>query len=132
MEIELKGPELESSEIVGSILRQFRHLWEAIEVTSYDPVLLLDIQKHCPGLATDLLISRSEPWMKMDVVAYLAVHHARTARARAVHLHPTQLSRETITAIREQGIDVHAWDVNDEPAFQAMGNSAYREYALIS
>jgi glycerophosphoryl diester phosphodiesterase len=120
LEIEVKGPEPESSEIVGAVLGRFKHLWETIEVTSYEPALLLDIQRRCPGLATDLLFPRSESWMKLDVVAYLAAQRARLARARAVHLHPTQLSAEVVAAVRRQGIEVHAWDVNDESALAAV------------
>jgi glycerophosphoryl diester phosphodiesterase len=114
LEIEIKGPEPESSEIVGDVLRDFRHLWETIEVTSYEPTFLLDIQQCCPGLATDLLFPRSEDWMRSDVVTYLTVHRARLARARAVHLHPAQLSSEVVSPVRSWGIEVHAWDVNDE------------------
>jgi glycerophosphoryl diester phosphodiesterase len=120
LEIEIKGPEPESSAIVGAALCDFRHLWETIEVTSYEPALLLDIQQCCPGLATDLLFPRSEDWMRVDVATYLAIHRARLARARAVHLHPTQLSSEVVSAVRAWGIEVHAWDVNDE---QSLNNA---------
>jgi glycerophosphoryl diester phosphodiesterase len=116
VEIEIKGPEPESTAIVSDILHQFKPLWETIEVTSYEPMLLADIQQRCPGLATDLLFPRPEAWMKQDVVTHSALHLARLARARAVHLHPTQLASETVSTIRQQGIEVHAWDVNDEEA----------------
>ena len=120
LEIEIKGPEPEASEIAGAVLGHFKHLWETMEVTSGEPALLLDIQRRCPGLATDLLFPRSESWMRLDVVAYLAAQRARLARARAVHLHPTQLSAEVVAAVRRQGIGVHAWDVNDEQALGAV------------
>lgn len=113
-EIELKGPEPESAEIVVEILRQFAGAWSTIEVTSYEPALLLEVRRCCPGLATDLLLPRSEPWMNLDVCAYWALQRGRLAHARAVHLHPTQLSREVVATIRSGGVDVHAWDVNDE------------------
>lgn len=119
LEIEIKGPEPESSEIVGVVLCNFRHLWETIEVTSYEPTLLLDIQQRCPGLAADLLFPRSEDWMRLDVVTYLAVHRARLAHARAVHLHPTQLSSKAVSAVRSWGIEVHVWDVNDEQSLNS-------------
>jgi len=113
MEIELKGPEPEAAQIVGGILRKFKHLWDTIEVTSFEPKLLTDLKIFCPGLTTDLLFPRSEPWMKLDVVAYLAHHRARLAGAQAVHLHPSQLTEEVVTSIRAGGIEVHAWDVDD-------------------
>jgi len=114
MEIEIKGPEPESSGIIGSILRDFRQLWNTIEITSYEPTLLLDIKRLCPGLPTDLLFPRSEEWMGLDVVAYVATHRGRLAGARAVHLHPTQLSSEVLSTVRSHGIEIHAWDVNNE------------------
>jgi glycerophosphoryl diester phosphodiesterase len=120
LEIEIKGPEPEASEKVATVLHQFKNLWETIEVTSYEPMLLFDIRQRCPGLATDLLFPRSEEWMKLDVVTYLAIHRAKLAQARAVHLHPTQLSPEVVTSIRQQGIEVHSWDVNDELTLNAM------------
>jgi glycerophosphoryl diester phosphodiesterase len=51
--------------------------------------------------------------MKLDVVAYVAVQGARLAHARAVHLHPSQLSPEVVSAVRAAGIEVHSWEVND-------------------
>ncbi len=113
LEIEIKGPEPESAQTVGDVLDKFKYLWETIEITSYEPMLLWHIQQRCPGLATDLLFPRSEDWMREDVVTYLAIPRARLARARAVNLHPTQLSPNSVSAIREHGIQVHAWDVND-------------------
>ena len=118
LEIEIKGPEPECADIIGSVLNQHRHLWNTIEVTSYEPALLLAVQKHCPGIVTDLLFPLSESWMKPDVVQYQAIQRARLAQARAVHLHPTQLSEEVVEAARQHGIEVHAWDVNDEQALE--------------
>jgi glycerophosphoryl diester phosphodiesterase len=120
LEIEIKGPEPKSSEIVATVLHQFKDWWETIEVTSYEPMFLLDIQQRCPGLVTDLLFPRSEAWMKPDVVTYLTIQRARLAQARAVHLHPTQLSLEVVANIRRQGTEVHVWDVNDERSLNAI------------
>lgn len=120
LEIEIKGPEPEASEKIAIVLRQFKDWWETIEVTSYEPMLLFDVLKRCPNLATDLLFPRSEEWMKLDVVTYLAIHRAKLAQARAVHLHPTQLSLEVVTSIRQQGIEVHSWEVNDGRSLNAI------------
>lgn len=114
LEIEIKGPEPEAPAIVAAALQRFIQHWPMLEVTSYEPAFLLEMRRLCPGLAVDLLVPRSEPWMNLDVVAYQACHRARLAQARAVHMHPTQLSAEVVQGIRERGIDVHAWDVNDD------------------
>lgn len=118
LEIELKGPEPECADIVAGILRDYQHIWDMIEITSFEPSLLQRIHEVYPGLATDLLYPRSEPWMKLDIVAYQAFHHARLAGARAVHLHPSQLSKDVASFIRTHGVEIHAWDVNDEESLQ--------------
>ena len=114
LEIELKGPEVESARIVAGALNQFTHSFDAIEVTSYEPLLLIEFKAFCPEIATDLLIPRSESWMGLDIVTHNAVYRAKQAQARAVHLHPTQLTAEVVEAIHHQGIEIHAWDVNSE------------------
>ena len=118
MEIEIKGPEPEAPEIIGNILSDFERFWYGIEVTSYEPIFLLNIQEFCPGLSTDLLIPRNENWMRSDVVLYNAINKARLAKARAVHLHPMQLAEDVVSSIRSEGIEVHAWDVNDLQSLQ--------------
>jgi glycerophosphoryl diester phosphodiesterase len=118
LEIEVKGPESEAVFIIGDILREFHNLWKTIEVTSYEISLLLGIKDQCPGITTDLLYPRSEPWMNLDVVGYEALHKAKLAQARAVHLHPSQLSDEVVHLIRNSGIEIHAWNVNDEHALE--------------
>jgi glycerophosphoryl diester phosphodiesterase len=120
LEIEIKGPEPESSKIIASILSAHKNLWDTIEVTSYEPLLLREFQNECPGIAADLLFPRSEEWMKLDVVTYLAIHRSRLAGARVIHLHPTQLSYEVVEQVREHGIDIHVWDVNDAQSLEAI------------
>jgi glycerophosphoryl diester phosphodiesterase len=120
LEIEIKGPEPEASRIVASVLSNYKNLWKTIEVTSYEPLLLREFQKVCPDIPVDFLFSRSEDWMKLDVVTYSAIHRSRLAGARAVHLHPTQLYREVVDEIRKHGIEIHAWDVNDKQSLQTV------------
>lgn len=120
LEIELKGPEPEAPQIIAMELNPFKEHWPSYEITSYEPALLLAIQKLCPGLATNLLFPRSENWMGADVVEYLAIQRTRLAQASAVHLHPSQLSAGIVDALHQQGIEVHAWDVNDEQALDTI------------
>jgi glycerophosphoryl diester phosphodiesterase len=121
LEIEIKGPEPESAKIIADVLSNHKRIWNNIEVTSYEPLLLRKFQKECPKIPTDLLFPRSEDWMKLDVVTYLAIHRSRLAQARAVHLHPTQLTSGVVSEIQEHGIQVHAWDVNDEQSLKTCG-----------
>jgi glycerophosphoryl diester phosphodiesterase len=119
LEIEIKGPEPESAKIVANILSDYKRIWETIEVTSYEPFLLRSFQMECAGIPTDLLLPRSESWMKLDVVTYMAIQRARLAGARGVHLHPSQLTGEVVTKIRKNNFEIHTWDVNDGQSLQA-------------
>lgn len=118
LEIELKGPEPEAVDVVSGLLDGVRAAWRRIEVTSYEPALLLALARRCRGLNTALLFPRSESWMGLDVIAHHALHRARQAGASAVHLHPNQLAEEVVGYIRAGGIDVHAWDVNNIAALE--------------
>jgi len=122
LEIHLQGPEPEAAKNIGAVLKRFQNLWDQIEVTSYEPAMLLAIQEICPGLALDLLFPRSESWMTLEIVQFRAINLSRLARARAVHLHPTQLSRDVVAAIYAQGIEIHTWDVNDEQSLEIITN----------
>jgi glycerophosphoryl diester phosphodiesterase len=118
LEIEIKGPEPESVDVLAPILQNHPKARENLEITSYEPLLLKRFQSLLPDVPIDLLIPRSEPWMGRDVVAYTAYQRGRMAGARAVHLHPSQLDFETVNRIRKAGCEVHTWDVNDQASMQ--------------
>ncbi|MGD2028219.1 MAG: glycerophosphodiester phosphodiesterase [Anaerolineales bacterium] len=122
LEIEIKGPELESVEIIGSIMSRWKPIWDSVEMTSYEPFLLHKIKERCPGITTDLLIPPTESWMDLDVVTYRAIHLGKLAGARAIHLHPTQLTEEIVRTVRDQGLEVHAWDINDLESLQLVSS----------
>jgi hypothetical protein len=56
--------------------------------------------------------------MGLDVVAYSAIHRARMAGARALHLNPAQLSEDVVNSVRGAGFEIHAWDINDARALE--------------
>lgn len=118
LEIEVKGPEPEAAPRVASALKNFPRAWSSVEVTSFHPTLLTAIRELCPGVATAFLFPLSEPWMRLDVVAYSALHGARLSKADAVHLSPNQLSDEVVATIRSGGVEVHAHAVNDQAALE--------------
>ena len=118
LEIEIKGPEPESADVLVNILKKFKHLHKNLEITSYEPFLLRIVKKRMPNLNTDLLCPLYEKWMKSDVISYLAIQHARIARANSIHLHPTQINQKIIEEILEKGYQIHAWDVNDLEAIK--------------
>jgi glycerophosphoryl diester phosphodiesterase len=118
LELELKGPEPEAAMIVADLLENHRDHFDRIEVTSWSPQLLISLGDRLPGLSTALLFPASEPWMHEDVLAYAALHQARSAHASAVHLHANQLSEQVVAAIRAGGVEVHAHSVNDNASLQ--------------
>lgn len=118
LEIEIKGPEPESASVIAEVLEDYRWYWDSFETTSYEPLLLQELRRRCPGLAADLLFPRPEPWMKADVTAYTALQRARQVGARAVHLHPSQLTESVVKTIQSSSIVIHSWDVNTPEALQ--------------
>ena len=91
---------------------------DTFEVTSFEPSLLRDVRRVCPGIVTALLFPRSEDWMGLDVVAYAALQRAKLAQAQVVHLHPTQLTAGVVKEVRAGAVEIHAWQVNDPQALQ--------------
>ena len=120
LEIEIKGPEPEAPGVVAEVLAKYRQLWDGIEVTAFEPMLLRDMQQRCPGLTTDLLVPQPPDWMRQDVLTYEAIQRGRLAGAKAVHLPATKLSPAMVSAIRSHGFDIHAWDVNDDATLAHM------------
>lgn len=120
LEIEIKGPEPECVSIIAGVLQKFKNLWNTMEITSYEAALLSQIKNLCPDIPTDLLFPRSEPWMDLDVVAYQAANLGKLAQARAVHLHPGQLSIDVVNTIHAAGLMIHAWDVNTQRALETI------------
>ena len=122
LEIEIKGPEPESAKIVADTLAGHKKIWDTIEIASYEPYLLRMFQMECPDIPTDFIFPRSESWMKLDVATYAAIQRARQAGARAVHLHPSQLTSEVVSKIGKYNIQVHTWDVNDEQTLKTVAD----------
>jgi glycerophosphoryl diester phosphodiesterase len=112
LEIHIHPAAPEVIAVVGTMLNNHRSIWDSVEVTSYEPAILLGLQEFCRGITTDLLVPRSEDWMTPEIAARIAVEKARLARARAVHLHVSQLSPRTADYVRGNGLEIHCWDVN--------------------
>jgi glycerophosphoryl diester phosphodiesterase len=112
LELHVQPAAPETITIIGRMLNDYRHIWPVMELTSYEPAMLLGFQDECSGLATDLLFPRSEAWMTPEIVARLAVEKASLANARAVHLHPDQLTPDVVAYVRAHGLTIHCWDVN--------------------
>lgn len=120
LEIHIQPAAPEVISVVGGMLNNYRSLWEMVEVTSYEPAILLGLQETCKGITTDLLFPPSESWMTPEIASRIAVEKARLARARAVHLHASQLSPRIGAYVRENGLDIHCWDVNSIQTYNAI------------
>jgi glycerophosphoryl diester phosphodiesterase len=119
LEIEIKGPEPACSEIVAEVLKNHPAALENLEITSYETTLLERFRCLMPGIPVDLNTPLTEPWMKDDVWAYVALQRGKLAGVRAVHLHASQLSAYTVDIFRKGGCEAHAWAINDLPALKA-------------
>lgn len=111
-ELEIRTPQPEVVAILSELLRDFRYLWHTLEITSPEPLILRAIQEHCPELNTHLILPRQEAWAEERTLPYYAIQRARLANVTTLHLHPSQLTAEVVRALAQEGIGVHAWDVN--------------------
>ena len=111
---------------VAAVLARYRNAWHHMELTSYEPAILLGLQQVCPDIATDVLFKHPESWMTPEIALRLIVEKGRLARARGVHLFAEQITPEAIAFIHSHGLDVHCGIVDDVATFQhvqAMGIS---------
>lgn len=123
LEIEIKDPSAALAAQVAEALGPHHAHWDSIEVTSFEPAVLLAFGAAIQGeVAANLLFPRSEPWMTKSIVAYLAAGKARLAGARAVHLGPSQLDATVVRNLRDAGLQVHSYEVNDEATFALMSD----------
>jgi glycerophosphoryl diester phosphodiesterase len=116
VQIELKGPDPETPKRIGVLLQDFKPAWDTLEVISFDPVLLAAYQEISSGPPTGLLTIRREIWLPTNIAARHIIQRMELARTRAVHLHASQLSQKLVEILHDQGIDVHAWGVNNRRA----------------
>ena len=56
----LKGRQPQTTRIVSVILEQYLFIWENIEISSYEPIILEQIQQRCPDLNTDLMMPKTQ------------------------------------------------------------------------
>lgn len=116
LEVELKDPGPDLVHEVARVLEPFHAASSGIEVTSFEPAALSAIASLAPALWTCLLAAASKPWMTPAMLSHRVIGQARLASAGAVHLHHSQLDGAVVGAVRDAGLEVHAWDVNDEAA----------------
>lgn len=118
LEIELKDPRPELPVAVAAALEPHRVEWDSIEVTAFDPALLVHFARAITGpIGTCLLVGSTKAYMTAPMHAYTLVGQARLADVAAVHLHPSQLGPMVIDAVRTAGLALHVWDVNDAATF---------------
>lgn len=118
LDIHVQSASPETITQVAAVLEDYRDAWHHMELTSYEPAILLGFQQHCPDIATDLLFNQPESWMTPEIALRLIVEKGRLARARGVHLFPEQITPEAIAFIHSYGLEIHCGVVDDVATFQ--------------
>lgn len=81
-------------------------------VSSFHPAMLLALAPLAPGIPLALLVHRSNYHPAMIAAALAAARLGRPA-LHAVHLERTITTARRVTALRERGLLVSVWTVND-------------------
>ena len=102
---------------ISQVLKQYQHLWGSIEITSYEPAILLAFQETCEGIPGDLLF-RPEAWMSEEIALRVIIEKAKLASARGVHLFYDQISESVLVRMARHNLEVHCGVVNDIQQFQ--------------
>jgi glycerophosphoryl diester phosphodiesterase len=119
LEMHVQSVSPETITEVAAVLSGYRDAWHHMELTSYEPAILLGFKDACPDIATDLLF-KPESWMTPETALRLIVEKGRLAKARGVHLFSEQITPEAIAFIRPYGLDIHCGVVDDVATFQRM------------
>lgn len=114
LEVRLASPEGELVDAVGTALAEVNP--DRVVLTSPYAAVLAHAATVLPDLIRGLLLPVSPPDADPELLAHEAVSRARLARADAVHLQPTQVSRVVLMALDEASIGVHVWGAHDEQA----------------
>lgn len=112
LEIHIQSYDRQTVESIARVLQPYRQYWGMIELTSFEPAILLACRACCPGIHCDLLFQPAE-WMSEEIVIRTMIDKATLGRANGVHLFPHQVTPSTLDRFREQGFSVHCGVVND-------------------
>lgn len=120
LEIHVQSVSPETITEIAAVLGDHRDAWHHMELTSYEPAILLGLQQACPDIASDLLFKYPESWMTPETALRLIVEKGRLAKARGVHLFSEQITPEAIAFIHAYGLEAHCGLVDDVATFQRM------------
>ena len=112
LEIHVQSNNRDIVPAIANLLNPFRHHRDMIELTSYEPAILLAFQEACPGIACDLLFY-VEAWMTQEIVVRLMLDKAVLASAKGVHLPRSQVTRDAVERFTSKGFTVHCGLVNN-------------------
>lgn len=129
--IEINGPEPELIFQFISLMKDFKYLWDHIEVVSQEPVFLLELSHQLPSVTLGLIYPRFGE-RRADLVAHLIWQRARLARTTNLYLHPSQLYPDLISMLSEQKYNLQAWNVNTPDALQMVLSRGIRRFSTTN
>lgn len=112
LEVHIQSFRRQTVETITRMLKPYQKYWDMIELTSFEPAILLACHDCCPGIARDFLFSPAD-WMTDEIVTRIMIDKAKLGLATGIHLFPDQVTEPTVRHFQKHGFSVHCGVVND-------------------
>lgn len=112
LEIHVQSYSRAAVQAIGKRLLPYANHWDKVEITSYEPAMLLAFQDLCEGIRCDFLY-RPEDWMSDQMAIRLMIEKATLAKASGVHIFAEQATPQVVERFHAAGLTVHCGVVND-------------------
>jgi glycerophosphoryl diester phosphodiesterase len=106
--VEMKHDLTAAAPLVGAVALEIGRASFDVLVSSFDPRLLARIKMRAPRTRVALLTTPERKW-SLPLARLLA----RSRLLHAVHLERTQVSPELVNVLKQRGVCVGVWTVND-------------------
>lgn len=117
LEIHVQNYNREAVQAIGQLLLPYAKHWKQVEITSYEPAILLAFQDLCAGITCDFLY-RPEDWMTGEMAIRLMIEKATLAKANGVHIFAEQATPQVVEHFHAAGLTVHCGVVNTLKMYQ--------------
>lgn len=117
LELHIQSYDREIIHVVGELLNRYPQYHNKMEITSYEPAILLGFSEVCPGIRRDLLFFR-EGWMTDEMMIRLMIEKANLGSAVGVHIPAKYITASVIERFRKIGLDVHCGLINKQELYE--------------
>ncbi len=107
---------------IGQLLLSYRQHWDMLEVTSFEPAILLGFHEQYKDMRCDLLF-QWQAWMTDEMAIRILLDKAQLAQATGVHLPVKYVTVENVKRFNGAGFAVDSSIINDLETFKSIKSS---------